>query len=249
MIADSRLNIDNNESNPRSSILNLRYSIFVSETAAMQRNRILLLSVAPFLVGFLLCGGTGLLINKLMHGSDTGLQAKLTTPAPTVPTAPRPTAPRPTEPAKTTVTKTVPKATVPVPTAVFVPKKGEIPPDAELHKLVITTLLDLDGAIKTKDYTTFHSKMSALWQSDDGKRSAQSFGKGLGINLGQVKDGTPVFKPAPVLGADGVLMFTGHVVKTHRVDFQFGYVFEQGAWKLQVFGNIGWAELGSKPME
>ena len=166
----------------------------------MNRNRIFVLAFGLFLIGFLFCGGTGLLINKLMRESDTGSQARATTP-----TIPVTTAPRPTEPVKPTVPKTVPKtepkatepkATKPVPTVVEVPRDPNIPADAELRQLVANTLSDIDGAIKKKDVTAWHSKMSAKWQADGAKQNLLGIIRNIKISVAPVRETAMVFSPA-----------------------------------------------------
>jgi hypothetical protein len=213
----------------------------------MKRKRLIQLAFVFFVTGFFVTGGMGLFINNLMHANDAGPVAKATQPA-TVP----PILTRHTEPARPTAPKTVPatqpatkpRPTAPMPNEVVQPRNPNIPSDPELRQLVINTFLDFDSAKKNKDYTAFQSKMSAMWQTEDGKRNAQAYGQGITINLAQVKDSIPVLNPAPVLTDQGVLYLRGQVpAKTVRITFDFGYRLEQGTWKLHEFGPISWQGL------
>lgn len=220
----------------------------------MKRYRLIQLSVIVFVAGFVLTGGTGLLVVNLMHASDTDSQAKAT-----LPTTIRPPTPRPTESVKPTVPKTVVKATEPapkptgqapkptMPVSVEIPPppaNGDIPSEAYMRHLVITTLLDLDAAKKKKDLGEFQARMAASRQNEDGKRDAQGLANCFRVSLASLKDAVPVFAPAPALGGEGVLSLKGNVPgKFIRVDFEFGYVFEQGTWKLRDIGRIGWQQL------
>jgi hypothetical protein len=219
----------------------------------MKRQQLILVALVLFTAGFGVMWGTGWLVYKLAQADDTGSQVKSTLPTTTLPVATKPTEPaRPTAPktvARTepkTEPKTQPKATKPVPTVVEPPRDPNIPPDAELRRLVIGTLLDLDAAKKNKDYAAFASKMSAKRQMEDGKTYAENYGRAIPINLGQVKDGVPVFAPAPVLTDQGMLFLKGTVAgKTERIRFEFGYHLEQGTWKLHDMGQMGWQGLNN----
>jgi hypothetical protein len=225
----------------------------------MKRNHLIQLSLGLFVAGFVLTGSTGLLIINLIHGDDSVSHAKATQPV-TI----RPPTPKPTEVVKATVPKTLPRATEPTPKATgpatksTMPEPVEIPPppangdkpsDAYMRHLVIMTLLDLDAAKKKKDIGEFNAKMAASRQNEDGKRDAQGLANCFTVSLASLKDAVPVFAPAPALGGENVLSLKGYIPgKFIRVDFDFGFVFEQGAWKLRDIGRIGWQQTAAGPI-
>lgn len=224
----------------------------------MKRNQLIQMSLAMFVAGFVLTGGTGLLIINLIYGDDSVSHAKATHPA-TI----RPPTPKPTEVVKATVPKTLPKPTEPAPKSTGpVPKptmpelkeippppaNGDLPSEAYLRHLVVTTFLDLDAAKKKKDLGEFQARMAASRQNEDGKRDAQGLANCFTVSLAVVKDAVPVFSQAPAIGGESVLSIRGHVpARGIRIDFEFGYVFEQGAWKLKTIGRIGWQQTPGGP--
>lgn len=179
---------------------------------------------------FLGCGVLGLIV---LCGGAIAILAKF----PTAATAPRTgnvetivgmktTDPKPIT---TTAAKRPPETkSVPAPEQF---SKDKVPSEALLRKLTTDTLLDMDQAIKSKDFKAFHGKVAKQAQSTP-EAMKNNFGA-FNADLSGVKDVAPTFAPAPTIDKDGHLVVQGmYPSKPNRVTFEFRYVFEPPEWRL-----------------
>ncbi|HYV34279.1 MAG TPA: hypothetical protein VE988_01160 [Gemmataceae bacterium] len=113
--------------------------------------------------------------------------------------------------------------------------KRPIPPDDELRKMATATLLDFNDAVKAKDFTAFHAKLSTPLRKQSPKDIEDKF-KDFVINrvdISGVKDVEAVLEEPPSLDKDGMLVVTGYYpTAPMEVRFQLKYVYEHPAWKL-----------------
>src|SRR5262249_39221155 len=87
--------------------------------------------------------------------------------------------------------------------------KDKVPSEALLRKLTTDTLLDMDQAIKSKDFKAFHGKVSKLWQAQDTPEAMKTKFGAFNADLAGVKDVMPTFGPAPIIDKDGQLVVQG----------------------------------------
>lgn len=112
----------------------------------------------------------------------------------------------------------------------------KVPPTAELKTLARDSLLQFNDAIQAKDFTGFHKKISALWQSQiTPEQLLEVFHSFIDqhVNIAAIATVEPVFEPAPKIDGDGVLVVEGrYETPPKNVDFRLKYVQEKDAWKL-----------------
>jgi hypothetical protein len=111
-----------------------------------------------------------------------------------------------------------------------------MPSDNALRELVTGTLLEFDGAIQARDFSSFHAAIADMWKSqitaDQLQEAFQAFIMDE-VQIGGVRDVAPVFDEPPAIGEDGILTLAGHVPTTPlRVLFNLRYRYEHPAWKL-----------------
>ena len=112
----------------------------------------------------------------------------------------------------------------------------QTPSEAELRDMATETLLDFDEALKAKDFTAFHGKISALWQKQATPVQLKAtFQEAIdkGMNLAAIKNVAPQFDAPAAINADGILEVAGHYpTKPVPVKFTLKYLHEAAGWKL-----------------
>jgi hypothetical protein len=139
----------------------------------------------------------------------------------------------PTEDAKDpppiATSRRLPRFLLDVPTSV-VPPAGN-----SFERLAARTLLDLDQAIKSRDFTAFHGTLCKSQQDDSTPMTLRMrFQQFIAtkVDLSGVRNVAPVFNAKPMI-VDGVLTLDGRFPsRPFRVGFKLDYVMEQSAWKL-----------------
>lgn len=110
------------------------------------------------------------------------------------------------------------------------------PPEAEVRKMVLETLLRFDGAVQKKDFSDFYNSVSISWQaqlSEKRLRAAfQPFIDGK-VSIAGVRGVEAVFDTPPQITGDGLLFASGYYPTTpYRVVFSLKYIYELPNWKL-----------------
>lgn len=110
------------------------------------------------------------------------------------------------------------------------------PRGEELERLVTRTMLDLDAAVRARDFRPFHAKVSSVWRkqatSEDLQRIFQEF-IDRRIDLRALERVRPVFDAPPVGVRQGVLLVRGsYPTEPSRVTFRLGYLWEPPEWRL-----------------
>jgi len=111
-----------------------------------------------------------------------------------------------------------------------------VPSEDESRRMVMATLADFNDAVRAKDFTAFHTKLSARWKQEITPQGLQDLFKVFiddGINLDPLQAMQPEFDPQPAINAQNELDLAGSFPsKPSRVRFKLSYEREAGAWKL-----------------
>ena len=111
-----------------------------------------------------------------------------------------------------------------------------IPPEKELKKLALDTLLLFNDAVQTKSFKAFHAKLGTTWKKEITPQKLLDVFHGFvdqRIDFAEIEDVAPTFDTAPALNANGWLVFKGHyTLKDRDVLFELKYENEQASWKL-----------------
>ncbi len=122
-----------------------------------------------------------------------------------------------------------------------------LPSQADVDRLIQTSLRDLDKALDQEDFTDFHASVAEVWREDTPvvvfKRVLQPF-RETPVDLGAIAKGKPVFEQPVKVRPDGVLTADGKfLLPPHALDFWLHYVQEDDKqWKL-ISLRIGWRNL------
>jgi len=128
-----------------------------------------------------------------------------------------------------------------------------LPSQADINRLVSTTLLDLDKALDQDDFKDFHASVAEVWRDHTPvvvfKRVLQPFSESQ-VDLGSIANGKPVFEKPAKVRPDGVLTADGkYLLPPHALDFWLHYVQEDDKqWKL-ISLRIGWRNLSVEEIE
>jgi hypothetical protein len=119
-----------------------------------------------------------------------------------------------------------------------------VPAKEELDRLVLETLLGFNQAVRNKDFTAFHEKLSAgLKKGVTPEKLLASFHDFVDkkIDISPIKTAEPQFAPPPSVNENGVLIVNGHYpTQPTRVRFRLNYVKEGAMWKLSFISvNVG----------
>jgi hypothetical protein len=112
----------------------------------------------------------------------------------------------------------------------------EVPTGATLRRMATETLLALDQAVESRDFTAFHARSSALLQRDKAPQQLQQASQQFidkDIRLGVVKYVQPLLGPPAPGNEQGVLVVEGrYPTRPSEIRFALRYVRESGDWKL-----------------
>ncbi|HUG90435.1 MAG TPA: hypothetical protein VML55_06360 [Planctomycetaceae bacterium] len=120
--------------------------------------------------------------------------------------------------------------------------RKQVPPDAELRRLVTSTLLDFNAAIQAEDFTGFHESVSTAWQQQITPAQLLEAFQSLidrEVDLAAIEEVPAVFSEPPGFDENGMLVVQGfYPTRPVRVAFELTYAYEHPEWKL--FGiNVG----------
>jgi hypothetical protein len=117
----------------------------------------------------------------------------------------------------------------------------EMPPDAELQDLARRTMMDLNDAIQSGDFTAFHKKTVKKLQEQKTPEQLKDAFKDFvdnpeNSNFKSISGMKATFEPAPkfeTYGDDQALSLNGSYPTAPKVTkFEFKYFKEDGSWKL-----------------
>ena len=116
------------------------------------------------------------------------------------------------------------------------PKPGEMPTDSLMEQMVQETMLNFAAAVNTRDFSTFYSKISKVWQKQVTKEKMEATFQPFsdsGIDLTVLKGHSPAFTEKPYISSEGILFIEGkYDVSQGEVLFNHKYVYEASVWKL-----------------
>jgi hypothetical protein len=111
------------------------------------------------------------------------------------------------------------------------------PPEGRvLEALVKTTLLSLNDAVVTGDYSVFHAKLSKPFrQQFTQDKIAQTFAPFAekAVDIGIISAFTPTYGPAPSIDGEGRLLVKGYFpTEPSHCYFDLKFIQGEGNWKL-----------------
>lgn len=117
--------------------------------------------------------------------------------------------------------------------------KGEIPEEAELAKMVETTLMDFDAALKKEDFSDFYEGISETWKKQTTPRQLkklfESFIEGK-ANVGSIQGLEPKFTKTPAIressGFEMLEVDGEYATSPNPTSFELKYIAEGEDWKL-----------------
>jgi hypothetical protein len=112
-----------------------------------------------------------------------------------------------------------------------------IPSRKKLNDLARESILALDQALKTDNFTAFHLNLSQVWQQQTTPRQLKKDFKALlepkALDLSTINNLVPVLTTEPYLDENGWLQFDGlYPSEPNNIKFELGYVLENNEWKL-----------------
>jgi hypothetical protein len=116
-------------------------------------------------------------------------------------------------------------------------KRQEVPSETEVKRLTDKTLLALNSAVQSQDFTDFYKSTAKLWQEQTTPDQLMGAFKSFidhGFDIASVvKKVKPTFEPPPEVNSDGILVVQGsYPIKPDTLTFVLKYLNEDGAWKV-----------------
>lgn len=110
------------------------------------------------------------------------------------------------------------------------------PPEGEVARLIWSTLIALDHANRTGNYTVLRDLSAAGFrEANDAARLAGVFARTRDLPLGQALLYAPQLSNAPVIGEDGLLRLNGRIpMRPEPVLFEM--LFAQAGTEWRLFG-------------
>mgnify|MGYP005853373847 CR=1 FL=1 len=110
------------------------------------------------------------------------------------------------------------------------------PPEGEVARLIWSTLLALDHANRTGNYTVFRDlSADGFREANDAARLAGVFARTRDLPLGQAVLYAPQLSAAPGIGEDGLLRLNGRIPMRPEA-VQFEMLFAQSGTEWRLFG-------------
>ncbi len=111
-----------------------------------------------------------------------------------------------------------------------------LPSDDAAKRLALDSLLAFNQAVHNRDFSSFHQKISRLWQEQiTPQKLNEVFADFIQkqIDISSIKEVDPILTEAPTIDSDGILVLEGYY-PTHpsKVHFRLKYIYEHPAWKL-----------------
>lgn len=112
---------------------------------------------------------------------------------------------------------------------------GSVPAAAELQPIVTATLLDLNNAITSGNFSPFYATISRTWQAqttpEQLREAFQDFSSKK-VDFRGIAGHEPVFEPAPALDENNLLVANGYYqVGPNHLDFALKYIWEDSQWR------------------
>lgn len=111
-----------------------------------------------------------------------------------------------------------------------------IPPKEELERMASASVGSFADAVRAKDFTRFHQTLATIFRDQTSPESLASVFRQFleqNMDLGGVKDVTPIFNKPPATNDDGQLVLAGSFpTKPLTVTFDLKYAYEHPDWKL-----------------
>ena len=111
--------------------------------------------------------------------------------------------------------------------------QNKVPSPRALEALVKTSLLTLNDAIVTGNFSVFHAKLSKPFrQQYSPEQLFKSFAE-KNVDYDVIASFPPTYDPAPVVDGDGKLVVKGFFpTEPKRVFFDLKFIPSDGEWKL-----------------
>jgi hypothetical protein len=117
-----------------------------------------------------------------------------------------------------------------------VENNGGIPPEKELKKLALDTLLLFNEAVQAKNFKAFYDELGTAWKKETTPRKLLEIFHEFpdkNINFAEIAEVDPTFDGFPAIDENGWLVFKGHyTLPASDVLFQVKYENEAASWKL-----------------
>lgn len=114
--------------------------------------------------------------------------------------------------------------------------QNKVPGPRALEALVKSSLLTLNDAIVTGNFTVFHAKLSKPFrQQYTAEQLAETFKSFVEKNIDYdvIAAFAPTYEPAPAVDGDGKLLVKGYfLTEPRRVFFDLKFIPSDGEWKL-----------------
>jgi len=114
-----------------------------------------------------------------------------------------------------------------------------VPPEEEIERIVAEALLDFNRAIRSRDFTAFHAKLSDVWKHQTTpERLQKTFQEFVDkdVDIAGIELARPWVAPPPALNGKGVLVVVGHYpTRPYQVRFELEFTHERAGWKLVGF--------------
>lgn len=111
-----------------------------------------------------------------------------------------------------------------------------VPPEEEVKKLVLDTLLLFNDAVQTESFKAFHAKLGPAWKKDTSPRQLMDIFRVFvdkEIDFAEIADADPTFDDSPSLDENGWLVAKGNYALQDRdILFELKYENDKGTWKL-----------------
>jgi len=114
---------------------------------------------------------------------------------------------------------------------------SRVPQSGDAERMISQTLLDFNNAVRSKNFTAFHSSLSDAWKKQSTPTSLQESFKEFiakNIDIGGIKDHKPEVALPQHPTSNNTLQLKGRYQTTPApVGFELEYANERGDWKLQ----------------
>jgi hypothetical protein len=111
-----------------------------------------------------------------------------------------------------------------------------IPPEKELKKLALDTLLLFNEAVQARNFKNFHASLGTAWKRETTPRKLQEIFHEFvdqNIDFAEIADVDPTLDEAPAIDKNGWLVFKGRYnLPAQDVFFEVKYENEEASWKL-----------------
>lgn len=115
-----------------------------------------------------------------------------------------------------------------------------LPTEEELGRMVTASLLEINKAFQSGDFTNFHGLIAERWkQETTPEKLRETFQDFVDkkVDLSPIENLQPRLTPPDALSSAGFLVVKGHYpTQPSRLSFELEYVQERGEWKMVAIG-------------